>query len=150
MKRTTGTATVDPGIYFCPKELQFKAMDERGRLPGTPETKYWKVPALAMLVVAPLVGLAYVIFLPFVGFVMLGAVALEKVRELGHEMATWARPILRPAWQPARAFFARTTRRTKAPERPAERPADAWADEVRREIDAPTEEWTDHDGDEEC
>ena len=134
MTRYYGNQRVQPGIYFCPKELSFKSMDEDGRLPGSGDRYYWRVPALALLVAAPLIGLAYVIFLPLIGFMMLGAVALEKVWSLAREVGAWGATLLRPAWQPARAFLSRgKTKKAKRVKDTEEK--DRWADEVREELE---------------
>jgi len=138
MTRYYGNQRVEPGIYFCPKELSFKSMDEDGRLPGGPERAYWRVPALALLAAAPMIGLAYVIFLPLVGFVMLGAVALQKVGSLVREMGVWAATLLRPAWQPARAFLSRGKARKQKEEKKEHK--DRWADEVREELEKDEDE----------
>jgi hypothetical protein len=42
-----------------------------GVLPGTPEDRYIRVPALAMLMMAPVMGALLVVFLPFIGFALL-------------------------------------------------------------------------------
>ena len=137
MTRYYAHQKVEPGIYFNPKELSFKSMDEPGRLPGADETvTYWRVPALALLVAAPLIGLVYVIFLPLVGFLMLGAVALTKVWALTRELVAWGAVLTRPAWQPARAFFSRGR---AAKERRRNEEADEedrkWVEEVRDELE---------------
>ena len=40
----------------------------------------WKI--LGMLIAAPLMGAAFVVFLPFAGFVMLGKTIIEKTVEV--------------------------------------------------------------------
>jgi len=40
----------------------------------------WKI--LRMLIAAPMMGAAYVVFLPFVGFYLTGKVLWEKTREI--------------------------------------------------------------------
>jgi hypothetical protein len=135
MKRYYGNHDVEPGIYFCLDQLSFKSMDEQGRLPGSDDTVYRRVPALFLLVVAPLVGLVYVIFLPLIGFLMLGRILLGKALELTSEAAVALARVLEPAWQPARAFL---SRHRSARRRPGKR-TDAWADETRREIEGSEE-----------
>ena len=113
-------------------------MDDDGRLPGGTERVYWRVPALALLVAAPMIGLAYVIFLPLVGFVMLGAVALQKVGSLVRELGAWGATLLRPAWQPARAFLSRGKARKE--KEPKKEKKDRWAEEVRDELEKDEDE----------
>lgn len=135
MRRYYGNEKVEPGIYFCFRQLSFKSLDEEGRLPGTPECVYRQVPAVALLVIGPLLGLAYAIFLPLIGFVMLGRIVLAKLAEVTADVALASLRVLRPAWQPARAFLARHKR-----SRTDDEDEDAWAEEVRAEIEEAADE----------
>jgi len=141
MKTYRANQIVDPGIYLNLRELTFKSMDDEGRLPGAEDAVWRRVPALAMLVAAPLISIVYFIFLPLVGFLMLAGVVGLKLFELGRRLAAGGIPILRPAWQPARAFLSRGK---PAPETEAEeteeKPEDRWAEEARREAEADEEE----------
>ncbi|HLE84320.1 MAG TPA: hypothetical protein VJG13_08270 [Thermoanaerobaculia bacterium] len=142
MKTYRGQQLVDPGIYLNLRELAFKSMDEDGRLPGTEEAVWRRVPALAMLVAAPLVSIVYFIFLPLVGFLMLAGVVGLKLFELGRRLAAGALPVLRPAWQPALAFLSRGKPAREAPVEEAleAKRKDRWAEEARREAEAPEDE----------
>lgn len=140
MKRYHGNEKVRPGIYFNLRQLSFTSMEDDGHLPGTSEDVYRSVPAIALLVVGPLVGLAYVIFLPLIGFLMLGRIVLGKLLTVtGEAMAALAR-VLQPAWQPARAFLSR--RRRSSPRKKAETKArrDRWAEEMAEELAEELEE----------
>lgn len=141
MKTYRANQLVDPGIYLNLRELTFKSLDEEARLPGTQEAVWRRVPALAMLVAAPLISIVYFIFLPLVGFLMLAGVVGLKLFELGRRLAAGGLPILRPAWQPARAFLSRgkPAPETKA-EEADEKPEDRWAEEARREAEAEDDE----------
>ncbi|MDH3523963.1 MAG: SRPBCC family protein [Acidobacteriota bacterium] len=81
MKRYTVSQQVDPGVYFCLRRLAFLTVDERGPLGGSAGDVYRRVPAIAMLLVGPLLGLAFVIFLPLVGIVMVARLGVERLRE---------------------------------------------------------------------
>lgn len=142
MTRHHGHEKVRPGIYFNLRQLAFASMEDEGRLPGSPDDVYRSVPAIALLIVGPLVGLAYVVFLPLIGFVMLGRIVLDKALSLAGDAITATARVLQPAWQPARAFFSR--RRTRKPTRKPRR--DRWAEEIAEELaeelgdDGPTDE----------
>ncbi len=129
MTRYHGNQNVDPGIYLNLRELSFKSLDDEGRLPGKETNVYYRVPALVLLVAAPLLGLVYAIFLPLIGFMMLGAFLASKVYGLAKQAADAAVLVLRPAWQPARAFLTRG-KRSKDDEAKAK---DAWAEKARAE-----------------
>jgi hypothetical protein len=91
---------------------------------------YFRVPALAMLTIAPLLGLAYVIFLPLIGFAMVAWIAGKAVLGLAARAAAECVAVLKPAWQPTMAFFSRG----KAAKRETKQP-DAWAEDVKKELE---------------
>ena len=132
MKRYQGNETVGPGLYFNLRQLSFKSMEREGRLPGTENEVYHGVPWLALVVAGPILGLIYVIFLPFIGLAAILGLLGEKVGELLGGAAASAGRALKPGWEPARAFLSRSKRRkARAPRKPA----DKWADEVRSELE---------------
>jgi hypothetical protein len=129
MKRFKGTEVVEPGLYFNIRQLSFKSVDEREALPGTTEETYRRVPVLALLVVGPLLGLAYVIFLPFMGFAMVGWLLSVKAGQAAAVAGRAAVRVLTPGWEPSLAFFSRSKPASKAA------PADEWAESVRNRLD---------------
>ena len=138
MKTYRGQQLVDPGIYLNLRELAFKSLDDEARLPGIEDAVWRRVPALAMLVAAPVISIVYFIFLPLVGFLMLAGVVGLKLFELGRRLAAGALPVLRPAWQPALAFLSRGKPAREAPVEEAleAKREDRWAEEARREAAA--------------
>jgi hypothetical protein len=135
MRRYRGHQSVEPGFYFNPRRLSFASVEGEGSLPGTEQEEYLRVPALAMLVMGPLLGLAYVIFLPLAGFVMLAWIAGSWVVALAGRAAAACVSVLKPAWRPTMAFFSRG----KAAKRESSRP-DAWAEEVKKELERPDDD----------
>ena len=83
------------------------------------------------LVVGLVVSLAYVIFLPLVGFVMLAALLTEKLFAAVGRLAGSATRARHPAWVPARATLGRGRQR-----REAEGGRDEWAEETAADLDA--------------
>ena len=78
-----GNQKVQSGYYFSTNTLGVEVIGEGGgTLPGASTTRYLSVPFPALFVIAPVVGLAFLMFLPLIGFVLL-AVALGK-RVTGH------------------------------------------------------------------
>jgi hypothetical protein len=132
MKTYTGTQEVDPGLYFNVKRFSLKSVDDRGPLPGTTADEYRRVPMLAVLACAPLIGLVYVIFLPFIGFAMVTWLLGHKALELAGDAATEAVRVLRPAWEPSLAFLSRS-KPAKPEVAPDEKP-DAWTEEVENRL----------------
>jgi hypothetical protein len=95
MTTFTGTQQVERGLYLNLKRFSMTVLERRGTLPGTEEDTYRRVPVLLMLAVAPVVGLVYVIFLPFVGFAAAAVLAGEKVKQAAADVR--ARRIGTPA-----------------------------------------------------
>jgi hypothetical protein len=131
MTTYTGTQNVEAGLYYSTRPFRLTTMDQNGPLPGMDDREYHRVPMVLMLALAPLLGLAFVIFLPFIGFAMVARLAGEKAVELGGKLATQAARVLQPAWAPARAFLTRA--KVATPDTVAPTP-DPWAEDVERQL----------------
>ena len=137
MTKYHGNDRVGPGIYFNVRELEFRSVEDEARLPGGADAIWRPVPAVVMLAAAPVLGLAFVMFLPLIGFLMLGWLVVGWVgRQAMPAVLAFGR-VLRPAWQPAMAYFGRG--KAAAPAAPPRR--DPWAEAMREKLDeAKTEE----------
>ena len=106
MKRYFGNQLVKRGIYLSLKRRDFVTIEnESDPLPGASDERYVKIQPIAMIVLGPIMGLMYVIFLPFISIAMvLGLVAskaLLGLRLLGESL-------LREAtlhWMPGVAYL---------------------------------------------
>lgn len=129
MKRYRDQDIVDPGWYFNPRHVAFRSVSERQPLEGRQGEDYYRVPILVTILVAPFVGLAYFIFLPVIGFVMLGSLLARKLAVVVKSAAASATRVLTPSWQPARAFL--TTSKAGTAPRGSR---DKWAERTAREL----------------
>jgi hypothetical protein len=78
MTTYNGNSRVKSGYYFSTSTLGVEVIgEEGGRLPGAATVKYYAVPFPLLFLLIPVVGLAFLMFLPFIGFALLG-VALAK------------------------------------------------------------------------
>jgi hypothetical protein len=106
MKRHTGNQVVKKGIYLSLKRRDFVTIEsESDRLPGASDERYVKIPPVAMIVLGPIMGLMYVIFLPFISFAMVLGVVAHKAF-LGLRFAE--RSLVREAtlhWMPGVAYL---------------------------------------------
>jgi hypothetical protein len=140
MRTYRGSDKVEPGLYFNARQLAFKSVDEEGPLPGSPVEVYRRVPILVLLIMGPLLGLVYAVFLPFIGFAavtwLLGVKALQLARGAAREAVR----VLRPGWEPSLAFLSRSKPGKPEPEATPEA-TDEWAEDVRKKLDPPH-----HDG----
>lgn len=131
MKRFHGSENVEPALYLNLRQLSFESMGCAGPLPGTERDEYLRVPPIAMLVVGPLLGLIYVMFLPFIGFALFAWVVGAK---LGRFAGTSVVRVLKPAWHPAMAFLSRGKHAERAGE------GDEWAEKLEKELDEHADE----------
>ncbi len=84
MTRYKGGDTVKRGFYASTKRWTIEMIEpEIGTLEGERDEQYFRVPVPLMLVAAPFMGAAFVIFLPLIGFVMIGRTAWAKARGRG-------------------------------------------------------------------
>jgi hypothetical protein len=75
-----GNSSVPGGYYFSMKNFGVEVIgNEGGTLPGDASMKYVSVPFPALFLVVPLVGLAFLMFLPAIGFALFGKAIVMKV-----------------------------------------------------------------------
>ena len=103
---TAGTR-VKGGFYFNRDKLDLVTVSgKEGTLPGVDGQRYLRVPVLAMLLLAPMLGGLFVVFMPFIGFALV-------FQHLGRLMVSGARRgargllfVVTPTWRPGEAYFA--------------------------------------------
>lgn len=127
----TGTQQVDPGLYMNLRKFAITSVEQRAALPGDATDTYYHVPMLLMLAAAPVLGLVFVIFLPFIGFAMVAYLLGNKAVELGAGVVEQMGRVRRPGWAPALAFLSRSKRAKRAP---APAAPDAWTEGVEKKL----------------
>jgi hypothetical protein len=79
--RHNGGDQVTFGFYWNRTEWEAQIVPAGGGvLKGEAGTRYLRMPALALLVVMPLMGAAYAMFLPFIGIAMFTAFLFGRLR----------------------------------------------------------------------
>ncbi|HEY3380344.1 MAG TPA: hypothetical protein VGK32_01170 [Vicinamibacterales bacterium] len=105
-KRTGGTA-VKTGFYWNLGKWELTMVPKPGGiLPGGMEQQYIKVPIVALLVLAPLMGAVYAMFLPFIGFAMLFMFLGKKAFAMTRSGAVGVAATMTPEWRPGEAYLA--------------------------------------------
>lgn len=84
MTRNAGGSRAKAGFYWNPAEWEMVTVPEGGGvLPGGPAQRYRRIPTAGMLLLAPAMGAAFVVFLPLIGFGLVlkhfGGRALRRV-----------------------------------------------------------------------
>jgi len=124
MRQHEGGEKVPGGFYWKQNNWEIEVVKgDEGTLPGKSDTTYVRIPTLAMLLGAPVMGGLFVIFLPFLGFAMLashlGKKAVAGVKEAVDEIGA----AVGPAWQPGEARFT-SKKKAKKGKKAAEAKAD--------------------------
>lgn len=69
--KRNGGETVREGFYWNRREWEAQIVPrEGGTLKGDATARFVRIPLLALLVLAPLMGAAYAMFLPFIGIAL--------------------------------------------------------------------------------
>ena len=103
---TAGTL-VKGGFYFNRDKLDLVAVSgKQGTLPGAEGQRYFRVPVLAVIALAPVLGGLFVVFMPFIGFALvlqhLGRLTLAGAKRAGRGLLF----VVTPTWRPGEAYFA--------------------------------------------
>lgn len=107
MLRHYGGTRVKCGYYWNPAKWEVVTVPkEGGRLPGGAEERHFRVPIVLLLLLAPVMGGLYVVFLPFIGFYMILRLAGRKAAEALQRALVEVVTTLIPAWRPGEAYFA--------------------------------------------
>jgi hypothetical protein len=105
-KRIGGTAAKN-GFYWNLGKWEMTMVPKQGGiLPGDASQRYLRFPVLALLVVAPLMGAVYAMFLPFLGFAMLFTFLGKKALAMGHSGAVDVAATMTRDWRPGEAYLA--------------------------------------------
>ena len=85
MRRYHGSDQVKMGFYWNPSRWDIVPIAKGGGvLPGNDDVSYIRIPLILVMLLGPLVGAAYVIFLPLIGFALLFAFAGRKLLGVVH------------------------------------------------------------------
>jgi hypothetical protein len=83
MRTYNGREIAPGGLYWNRREWTLNLVKApAGALPGDDTCRFVRLPAAALFLVAPIMGLAFVLFLPLIGFVLVGELLLERARPI--------------------------------------------------------------------
>jgi hypothetical protein len=106
MTRIEAGDRVKKGYYFSAKNWTLHPMPKDGEaLPGEAGERYVHVPLLLAFAVAPLMGAAFLMFLPFVGFYLALSAALRPVVNVFRRSAEEVAATVQPGWAPGEAHL---------------------------------------------
>jgi hypothetical protein len=114
MLKHNGGDRVGKGTYWDLTNGERIDITGEGTLPGDVKKSYYRMPAAAIIVVGPVLGLLYAAFLPFIGIAMVVKLVAQKagggVMEMAHGSATFG-------WRPSESYLSgRKTKEAKKDE----------------------------------
>ena len=96
---------VNSGYYFNAARWHVEPIANDGdRLPEG-NGKWMKVPTAAALLLVPILGATFLMFLPFIGFALLAHAMATKAVGVFRTHATELAATMSPGWQPGEAHF---------------------------------------------
>jgi hypothetical protein len=80
MATINGNSKVNGGYYLSLSKLAIEVVGEGGgTLPGPADARYVAVPFPLLFLVTPVIGLAFLMFLPLIGFILLAQATALKI-----------------------------------------------------------------------
>ncbi len=114
MTTLSGGAAVRNGYYWNLGGWEVVPVARDGALlPGGRGDKFIQVPLLAVLMLLPIMGGLFVVFLPFIGFALALYAAVKPIVGLFHRSAKDLASTVSPGWLPGEAHF--TGKRAEEP-----------------------------------
>jgi hypothetical protein len=106
MAKHLGGETVTAGFFVNVAEWNVETFSgDGGVLPGTAATVYREMPALVLLVAAPLLGAAFAMFLPFIGLALVAQYAARQAWVFSRDMAHAALVAMSPRVATGEAYL---------------------------------------------
>ncbi len=125
---------VKKGYYFSARSWTLQPVSRDGEaLAGKSGERFVRVPLLLAFAVAPLMGAAFLMFLPLIGFLLAAHAAVRPVVRLFSRSATEIAATMQPGWVPGEAHLAGKRGDHEAGEQAP--PADAELASLEKEIE---------------
>ena len=113
MLKHNGGDRVGKGTYWNLTNGERIDVRDEGILPGDVKKAYYRMPAAAIIVAGPVLGLMYAAFLPFIGIAMVVKLVAQKagagVKEMAHGGASFG-------WRPSESYLTGKKKETKKDE----------------------------------
>ena len=102
MLKHNGGDRVGKGTYWNLTNGERIDITDEGVMPGEGKKAYYRMPAAAIIVAGPVLGLMYALFLPFIGIAMVVKIVAQKagsgVMEMVHGSASFG-------WRPSESYL---------------------------------------------
>ena len=115
-----GGHTVKAGTYWNLANGNRVQMEQEGALPGSGQTRYIKAPVIVMLMAAPVIGLVFAVFLPFIGIAMTLSLIGKKLANAATDASAGSMSF---GWRPIEAYLAGKKKKNEARAKKADKSA---------------------------
>ena len=106
MTTSIGGTAVRSGYYWNLGKWEVIPIErDGGQLPGGRGDKFLRIPVLAVLMLLPLLGGLFVVFLPVIGFVLAFQAAVRPIVGLFKKSAEELASTVTPGWAPGEAHL---------------------------------------------
>ncbi len=106
MARFSGGSSVPGGYYWNTRHWSVTPVKADGdRLPGGPRDRYLRIHGLVAMLLAPLLGGLFVVFLPCIGLFLFGQWVFQRVTGSAKAGARDLAATLAPGWRPGEAHM---------------------------------------------
>ena len=106
MKTLNAGTPVKSGHYFNLKTWTVQGIARDGeQLPGGRDEKWIAMPLAVAVAAAPLLGAAFLMFLPAIGFYLVAAAAAKPIMNLFHKTTTELAATMSPGLVPGEAYL---------------------------------------------
>jgi len=106
-----GEQKAEAGTYWDIRTGERITIQNQDLLPGDTSTRYIKASSTTVLLLGPILGLSFAIFLPFIGIAMAisfaGRKAVSAAKKSGQGMVEAAVKRIFFVWRPLEAYFAK-------------------------------------------
>jgi hypothetical protein len=107
MAQRIGGTAAKSGFYWNLGKWEMTLVPKQGGiLPGNASDKYMKVPVIGLLFLAPMMGAAYAMFLPFIGFALLFTFLGKKALAAAGVGAMGVGATIIEDWRPGESYLA--------------------------------------------
>jgi hypothetical protein len=135
MARYTGGSRVPGGYYLSSRHWSITPVAGDGStLPGTSQDRYVRISWVAALLLAPILGGLFVVFLPFVGLAIFLKWVWTKVTGSAREGAMDLAATVTPGWRPGEVHMTGRPLDVKSEELPAGGAGESALKDVTEEI----------------
>ena len=106
MARYVGGAKVGGGYYWNPRTWECAAVEDKGGvLPGSERARFLRIPLPLLFVLVPVLGALFLVFLPVIGFALLGSAIVGRVAGVAKTHAEDLAVNVTPGWAPGAAHL---------------------------------------------